>query len=285
MKSTILSALLASLVLSACGHGQVAVTSSAPATLQAMSPEQTLQPPVASSVSALPNLEPTPIHLAPVSQATIRQQVTLRKQAQAAPAAAPQNSQTEAFIDYAAEELAQIRALLAKAQPQVEAEDRAWQAEQAQQSDFRIQSAQGGKDIDIELFLYDARYGKKAKFWGIKNAHDFLMAGRSPMRRWMLKLKLEGLFAPANFSHQILFWVQQADLLRVSGINREHAWLLTAAGITSVPDLARRTNVIEQNLLVLSLKTLALSYGLSSPSKSELEAWVNEAQGLEPIIY
>lgn len=276
MKALLLSALSASILLSACGHGQVSAVATGPA-----------QQAVAPSTSMTMPLQPAPMALIPISEHTLRQnppriqRITLPAQ----PQHDSLRTQTEPealedVLGYSREELAQIKALIATMAPQIAAEDQA-----ANLGQFGLLSADGGKDVEIELFLFDARYGKKAKFWGIKNAHDFLMAGRSPMRRWLLKLKLEGLFSPTRFSEQITFWVQQADLLRVSSVEREQAWLLAAAGVTSVPDLAIRTHTVGQAALLLSLKTMALSYGLPAPSKSQLETWVAEAQHLEPIIY
>ncbi|MBF2054136.1 MAG: DUF4332 domain-containing protein [Candidatus Sericytochromatia bacterium] len=282
MKAQLLSALGAAILLSACSSGQVSPI--APQTLADSAPLALLTP---------TEISPAPIALQPVSAELVSQSAAPRPQrvslpkTPAAPQSAPaqtqaRSSQTEAesILGYSAAELARIEALIAQLAPQIAAEDAA-----ADLGGFRLQSAEAGKDVDIELFLFDARYGKKAKFWGIDNAHDFLMAGRSPMRRWLLKLKLEGLFSPARFAEQVLFWVQQADLLRVPGIDREQAWLLAAAGVTSTPDLARRTNAVGQTALLLSLKTMALAHGLPLPSASQLETWVSQAQQLEPIIY
>ena len=41
-------------------------------------------------------------------------------------------------------------------------------------------------------------------------------------------------------SDKILRWVNQADLFRISGVGTEYAGLLEAAGVDSVPELARR---------------------------------------------
>lgn len=283
MKALLLSALSTAILLSACSSGQVSPI--APQSLNTAAPLALLTP---------ADITPAPIALQPVSAELLSQsaprpqRVSLPKAAakvkspavQAQATASTSQAEAESILGYSAAELARIEALIAALAPQIAAEDAS-----ADLGGFRLQSAEAGKDVDIELFLFDARYGKKAKFWGIDNAHDFLMAGRSPMRRWLLKLKLEGLFSPARFAEQVLFWVQQADLLRVPGIEREQAWLLAAAGVTSTPDLARRTNAVGQTALLLSLKTMALAHGLPLPSASQLETWVSQAQQLEPIIY
>lgn len=188
---------------------------------------------------------------------------------------------TESEELFSAEESLTLQTLIAQAEVKVAEED----ALAAQNSGgFSVQSADQGKDIDIELFLYHPKYGKKAKSWGIDNAHDFLQAGRSPWRRWTLRLKLEGLFAPKDFSRQLLFWVEQADLLRLRDVSPDQAWLLVASGITSVPDLARRTS-FELGAMVISMQVTGLTYGIDAPSLSELRDWAQEAQTLQPVIY
>lgn len=179
-------------------------------------------------------------------------------------------------------EQAAIEKLIAQAEPKIAEEDAARGMQS--KADFTIQSADQGKDVDIEMFLYHPKYGQKAKSWGIDNAYEFLQAGRSPWRRWVLRLKLEGLFAPKDFSRQLLFWVEQADLLRLKEVNKDQAWLLVASGITSVPDLARRSS-FELGAMVVSMQITALTYGIDAPSLSELKDWAEEAQTLDPVIY
>ena len=241
----------------------------------------------AIQTSASLNISPLtiePIALEPVSQVVVDRQIQMRKQANLTPEAKEATTTTAAVAtpELTSEEIAQIKRLEASLLAQIESED---QDHAEQNPDFKTQSLQGGEDVDIELFLYHPTYGKRAKSWGIDTAQEFLMAGKSPTRRWLLRLKLEGLFAPKNFKYQVLFWVEQADLLRVSGVSREAAWLLAANGITSVPDLARRTNNFEQIALLTSLKLMAFQNGFDQPSSSDLKSWVNEAKTLEPIIY
>ncbi|MGE3725067.1 MAG: DUF4332 domain-containing protein [Candidatus Sericytochromatia bacterium] len=216
------------------------------------------------------------IELKPVSKETVQAQAQLRKAASTAP---KQESSTEAS-PYSPDEVAALKELEASLADELQAEDQM----QASTQDFGLKSAQQGKDIDIEMFLYNPKYSKSAKFWGIKNANDLLMAGRSPLRRWLLKRKLEGLWAPGGFEQQILFWVEQADLLRITGVSRDDAWLLVANGITSVPDLARR-NIVELAAMKLSISILALQYGMDVPSLDDLKAWTEEAKTLQPVIY
>lgn len=261
--------LLTALLLSACGNGSANLSAVAPTTVKTAASDK-----VTDSAS----LALEPIKLAPINADTVKTQASLRKDSKAAP-------KTTSRVK-TADEVSQIEKLLAEAESKIQEEDKAHAAQLKAKtnSSFSTKSAQGGKDIDIELFLYHPKYGAEAKKSGIKTAYDFLQAGRSPWRRWTLKLKLEGLFAPKGFNQQILFWVEQADLLRVSGISKDQAWLLVANGITSVPDLGRR-NVIELGALFISLKAQAFQYGMDAPSFDELKAWTEEARGMQPVIY
>ena len=82
------------------------------------------------------------------------------------------NTQVEEI--FSAEESLALQPLIAQAEAKIAEED----AQNAlKNGGFAVQSADQGKDIDIELFLYHPKYGKKAKSWGIDNAHDFLQAG------------------------------------------------------------------------------------------------------------
>ncbi|MGV3526401.1 MAG: DUF4332 domain-containing protein [Candidatus Sericytochromatia bacterium] len=264
MKTSLLSALLATFALTACSSGNVQLSGSA-------LPPSVVAP---ATLTAADTLALAPIALAAVSPETVQMQGELRKSVTRVSA--------PASTEDAAERL-QIQQLIDSVQGKIAAEDAAYAA--ANPGDFRVKTAQQGKDVDIELFLYHPKYGSKAKSWGIDNAYEFLEAGKSPWRRWTLRLKLEGLFAPKGFSQQVLFWIEQADLLRISGVSKDQAWLLVAAGITSVPDLARRSSGIEQAALVLSLKTLGFQYGISAPNLDTFQDWVDEAQQLEPVIY
>lgn len=274
MKSaTLLTAsLLSTFILTACSSGNVSVSGVNPAQLKTAVSQSATTSLKTETKAQLETSES--IKLQPISQETVKQQASLRQSKTTLKA--EEDSQS-------AEEAAEIRKLLAQAESKIAEEDRA-QAKTATNAGFRTKTVEQGKDVDIELFLYHPKYGSKAKSWGIKNANDFLMAARSPWRRFTLKLKLEGLFAPKGFNQQVLFWAEQADLLRISGVSKDQAWLLVANGVTSVPDLARR-NVIDLGAMLVSLKLMAFQYGMDAPSMSELQDWAEEAQTMEPVIY
>lgn len=272
---SLLSFLLLSTVMTACGQ----VADPSQAVLQKQLSQSLHIEPLDStsekkSTSQLDTIatDSQALALKPVTQEIVRQQAEMRQQ---------KTSHAESREElYSAEELAALQQLEADLSERIQQEDR----QQAENQHFSIQSAQQGKDISIEMFMYNPKYSKRAKFWGIDNAYELLMAGRSPLRRWLLKRKLEGLLAPRGFDQLVLFWVEQADLLRISGVNRDQAWLLVANGITSVPDLARR-NAVELGALRVSIALMAFQYGMDAPTLSELQTWAEEAKTLPPLIY
>jgi hypothetical protein len=263
------ASLLSAMFLSACGTGTVTVSGVSPERVRSGAQVQAAAQPAKTELKtdAIEGIK-----LAPVSEETVKQQASLRK--------APKIKSETRKVDDG--EMAQIRQLIADAESKIAAEDALYA--KSDKGGFSTKSAGHGEDVDIELFLYHPKYGEKAKSWGIDNAAEFLEAGKSPWRRFTLKLKLEGLFAPKGFSQQLLFWIEQADLLRVSGISKDQAWLLVANGITSVPDLARR-NPIELTTMIVSIKLMAFQYGMDAPSVSELIDWSEEARTLQPAIY
>jgi predicted small lipoprotein YifL len=221
------------------------------------------------------------IALKPVSKEAVASQAELIKQSRAKETTTAAPSTTV----YTAEELAELRKLDAEAQTKIAEEDAKYNQELMAENSFSTQSVDGGKDVSIEMFLYHPKYSDRAKFWGIKTANDFLQAGRTPWRRWLLKKKLEGLLSPKGFDQQILFWVEQADLLRIKGVSRDDAFLLVANGVTSVPDLARYNNVISVGALKISMGLMAFTYGFDAPSTRDIESWVDEAKNLPVVIY
>lgn len=150
---------------------------------------------------------------------------------------------------------------------------------------FSVASLEGGKDIDVELLLYNPKASKRAKFWGLKTADKLLNAGSSPTKRWFLARKLGGLFPSEAFKTQVLFWVERADMLRIKDVSLDDSFLLVMSGITSVPHLARFNNPIDQAALKVQLSLLAFQYGKPIPSFDEIKAWTNQATTLAPVLY
>lgn len=197
------------------------------------------------------------------SNASVSQNISTEKPVQAV-------SSTE-LSDMSAEEVAEMKTLLAN--------------EKESDSSFSVKTALEGKDIDIDLFLYNPKASKRARFWFIKDANKLLYAGASPRKRWFLERKLGGLFPSEAFKVQVLFWVERADLLRIKEVSLDDSYLLAMSGITSAPHLARFNNIIDQAALKVQLSLLAFQYGLPIPSLSKIESWTSDATKLSPVIY
>ena len=80
----------------------------------------------------------------------------------------------------------------------------------------------------------------------------------------------------------ILRWANQADLMRISGVGEEYAELLEAAGVDTVKELRNRVpaNLTAKMAEVNEEKKLTRR----APSESEVEKWVDQAKGMEPMI-
>ena len=82
--------------------------------------------------------------------------------------------------------------------------------------------------------------------------------------------------------HQVLEWVNRADLARVNGIGSEYADLLEAAGVDTVKELAtRRPDNLHAKLEEVNT---AKNLVRRTPSASEVEKWVTEAKNLPPKV-
>jgi predicted flap endonuclease-1-like 5' DNA nuclease len=77
---------------------------------------------------------------------------------------------------------------------------------------------------------------------------------------------------------QILRWVNHADLYRIKGVGAEFAELLEAAGVDSVPELARRSPANLQKAMAEKNEEKKLTRRV--PSESQVTAWVEEAKTL-----
>ena len=85
-------------------------------------------------------------------------------------------------------------------------------------------------------------------------------------------------------THQILEWVNRADLMRVRGVGEEYSDLLEATGVDTVKELRKRkpanlhAAMLERN--TAKRKRLVRR----PPSLSEVERWVAHAKELDPVV-
>ena len=81
---------------------------------------------------------------------------------------------------------------------------------------------------------------------------------------------------------RILKFVNHADLMRIKGVGGEYAEILEAAGVDSVPELARRNaaNLADAMASANSAKKLVRAV----PTKKRVAGWVNQAATLDRIV-
>jgi len=91
------------------------------------------------------------------------------------------------------------------------------------------------------------------------------------------------LVAETGFTtHQIMEWVNRADLFRVKGIGEEYSDLLEASGIDTVKELRTRNvaNLTAKMAETNTKKRLVRRL----PTESMVERWVTEAKKLNPVV-
>lgn len=82
--------------------------------------------------------------------------------------------------------------------------------------------------------------------------------------------------------HQILEWVNRADLMRVKGIGEEYSDLLEAAGVDTVKELRNRNAANLTGKMVEVNKKKRLVRRL--PTEGMVERWVGHAKKLDPVV-
>jgi predicted flap endonuclease-1-like 5' DNA nuclease len=91
------------------------------------------------------------------------------------------------------------------------------------------------------------------------------------------------LVAETGFTtHQIMEWVNRADLFRVKGIGEEYSDLLEASGVDTVKELRTRNvaNLTAKMAEVNSKKRLVRRL----PTESMVARWVADAKKLNPVV-
>lgn len=121
-----------------------------------------------------------------------------------------------------------------------------------------------------------AAKGEKLRGVGIKDTDSLLSNCRTAKDRKDLAQK-SGL-AEA----QILKFANMVDLFRISGVGSEFAELLEAAGVDTVPELARRNaaNLTKAMAELNDKKKLTRRV----PSESEVSKWVEQAKSLPRML-
>lgn len=128
----------------------------------------------------------------------------------------------------------------------------------------------------IEIEGIGPAFAAKLRLAGITTVEGLLEKGRSRKGRSEIAQK-SGLS-----DHQILEWVNRADLARVQGVGSEYADLLEAAGVDSCAELAQRNavNLTAKLAEVNSVKNLVRAL----PAQSVVEGWIVEAARIKIAV-
>ena len=119
-------------------------------------------------------------------------------------------------------------------------------------------------------------YAEKLAKAGVFTTEALLKAGATRQGRKDLAAK-SGLT-----DHQVLEWVNRADLMRVKGVGEEYSDLLEASGVDTVRELRNRNskNLFNKMLEVNAEKSLVRR----TPTESMVEDWVSQAKKLEVVV-
>ncbi len=131
------------------------------------------------------------------------------------------------------------------------------------------------KIIDIEGI--GEVYSKKLEEVGIKTVDKLLEEGATRKGRDDLaeKTGISGAL--------ILKWVNHADLIRIVGVAEQFSELLEAAGVDSVPELAKRVAANLHAKLVEVNEAKKLTRRI--PSEKQLGDWIEQCKTLERAVH
>jgi predicted flap endonuclease-1-like 5' DNA nuclease len=140
---------------------------------------------------------------------------------------------------------------------------------------------------DEEVYIYQSSltyiegigkaYAEKLEKIGIKTPQQLLERGSTP------KGRAEIIEQSGIRNDLVLTWINHADLFRVKGIGAQFAELLEAAGVDTVPALARRNaaNLYKKLVEVNKQKHLVRHV----PAQVKVEDWVVQAKDLPRMIH
>ena len=142
------------------------------------------------------------------------------------------------------------------------------------------------KNITIKRRLWMAKitdiegigqvFGSKLENAGVPSDTELLKQGCDRKGRKALAKKT------GVDEHQILQWVNRADLSRVKGIGSEYSDLLEEAGVDTVPELAQRNaaNLYAKMVEVNEAKKLVRKI----PTENQVTDWVKQAKELPRVV-
>ena len=120
------------------------------------------------------------------------------------------------------------------------------------------------------------KYARTLRKAGIRTTEALLKRGAT--RTGRRQLSEETGFT----THQILEWVNRADLFRVKGIGEEYSDLVESAGVDTVKELRTRNaaNLTAKMIEVNQKKRLVRRL----PTESMVSGWIASAKDLDPVV-
>lgn len=130
------------------------------------------------------------------------------------------------------------------------------------------------KIVDVEGI--GPAIGEKLKTAGVSDTDTLLKETKTPALRKALAAKT-GLT-----DKQVLKFANMVDLYRISGVGSEYAELLEAAGVDTVPELARR----KPDNLTTAMADLNATRKLVRrlPTETDVTQWVEQAKALPRML-
>jgi predicted flap endonuclease-1-like 5' DNA nuclease len=128
----------------------------------------------------------------------------------------------------------------------------------------------------IEVEGIGEAYAQKLKKAGIATTDALLKAGATPAGRQKIAQKT------GISGKRILRWINHVDLFRVSGIQKQYAELLEAAGVDTIPELAQRDpSHLHPKLAEINQKKNVVG---KLPGPDQVADWVSQAKKLPRVI-
>lgn len=118
--------------------------------------------------------------------------------------------------------------------------------------------------------------GERFRAAGVRDTDSLLEKARTAKQRHELAVQSELSEA------QILKFANMVDLYRINGVGSEFAELLEAAGVDTVPELAKRN--VTNLTTAMSAVNEARKLTRRVPTETEVSKWVEEAKTLPRVI-
>ena len=122
-----------------------------------------------------------------------------------------------------------------------------------------------------------ATFGEKLRAAGVTTTDDLLERGATATGRDRLSDET------GISEHQLLEWVNHADLMRIDGVGSEYADLLEAAGVDSCAELARR-NAANLAMTFQELDAARPNWIRQIPSETTIAGWIDQADALQKVV-